>query len=180
MRITASLAGLAFALGTSAVSTVATQSAPAPLLIPRGTQFVVNLPGEIRANGPRGQSAPEKVKMTVLNDVIVGGRVIARAGDAVDASQNTNVEATAGHVKTTLILDVSDVVNFCGDTIPVAAHFEQGGGTNLFFFGHSKAAVFPKNSNYVITTDRPVKGICSQKTAESSVPIPSNAATPAS
>jgi len=149
-----------------------------PLIVPKGTQFVVLLPNEIAMNGARGQAGVQKVKMSLVNDVVVKGAVVAKAGDTVDAESNSTYDATAGHVKTTLTLDVNDVANFCGDTIPLAGHFEKEGSIGMF--GRVKGASFGKGSLYLAATDRVVKNVCSEKTTETPAPVPSNAATPSS
>ncbi|HEY2473740.1 MAG TPA: hypothetical protein VGI19_02970 [Candidatus Cybelea sp.] len=175
---------LALALASAALpgaaDTTSTQTT-----IARGTVIPILVTKDIRigANG----STPEehKVKLAVAGDVIVDGYVIAKAGDLAEGHYDTQSNQTKGtfttKVSQELILDIDDVVNFCGDTIHTQFERTFVGGVRSGFlsFGvHSHDAVFSRGSVLEASTDRFEKSVCAQATSATPPPLPRDVIKP--
>lgn len=168
-----------------APASVATAPAQPSVFVPRGTIVPVLVTKEIRVGGFGHSQEEHKVKMTVAQDVVVDGYVIAKQGDLAEGSYVTQTNETrrvfSANVSQELELDVDDVVNFCGDTIHLefARTYVGGGRAGAFSFGpHAHDAVFAKGSVLKAATDRVEKSICAEKTAEQPLPLPSDIVVP--
>lgn len=162
----------------------ATQSQPT-VAVPRGIVVPVTLNKEIRVGGFGHSQEEHKVKLSVAQDVVVDGYVIAKQGDLVEGSYVTQTNETkrvfSANVSQELELDVDDVVNFCGDTIHLefARTYVGGGRAGAFSFGpHAHDAVFAKGSVLKASTDRVEKSVCAEKTAEAPAPLPADIVVP--
>jgi hypothetical protein len=172
----------------SAVASPVTPSPPAnatTVIVPRGAVIPVLVTKEIRIGGFGHSQEEHKVKLSVAQDVVVGGFVIAKQGDLAEGSYVTQTNETrrvfSTNVSQEVELDVDDVVNFCGDTIHVqfARTFVGGGRAGAFSFGpHAHDAVFDKGLVLKTSTDRVEKSICAEPTVATPAPLPSDIIVP--
>ena len=153
--------------------------------VPRGTVIPVLVTKEIRVGGFGRSQEEHKVKLSVAEDVIAGGFVVAKRGDLVEAGYVTQTNETrrvfSTNVSQEVELDVHDVVNFCGDTLHVqfARTFVGGGRAGAFSFGpHAHDAVFSKGAVLKAETDRVEKSICAEATSATPEPLPSDIVVP--
>jgi len=86
--------------------------------IPAGTQVVVAFTQEVR---PGTVSIGDRVPMTVLNDVVIGGRVLIRKGAAVHAEVTRAKKAGAVGSGAELAIQLSTVEATDGTQIPIQA-----------------------------------------------------------
>jgi len=119
-----------------------------------------------------------KVRYEVVQDVIVNGHVVAKAGDtAQGAIQEGQAGETGvfgiGFKGANLRLSVDEVYNFCGDTLHVdfdRSEYRRRQG----MFGSKKDVQVDKGQKYVAQTDR-VQRACSEATIATPAPIPGDA-----
>lgn len=179
----------ALGAGIAAASPLApspqSSSAAVTAIVPRGTVIPVLVTKEIRVGGFGRSQEEHKVKLTVAEDAIAGGFVVAKRGDLAEAGYVTQTNETrrvfSTNVSQEVELDVDDVVNFCGDTLHVqfARTFVGGGRAGAFSFGpHAHDAVFAKGAVLKAETDRVEKSICAEATNATPEPLPSDIVVP--
>ena len=179
----------ALSAGIVALSPVAPSTQPfigaATTIVPRGVVIPVLVTKEIRVGGFGRSQEEHKVKLSVAEDVIAGGFIVAKRGDLVEAGYVTQTNETrrvfSTNVSQEVELDVDDVVNFCGDTLHVqfARTFVGGGRAGAFSFGpHAHDAVFSKGAVLKAETDRVEKSICAEATSATPEPLPSDIVVP--
>lgn len=126
-------------------------SAQPSVLVPRGTVVPVLLTKEIRVGGFGHSQEEHKVKLSVAQDVVVDGYLIAKQGDLAEGTYVTQTNETrrifSANVSQELELDIDD-------------------------------AVFAKGSVLKASTDRVEKSVCAEKTAEEPAPLPSGIVMP--
>lgn len=180
-RIATSLLGVALAVGATTTIHAAPTPSPSPsgsptqqqVLLPAGTIVVVKTRHGINSYG---QEAGVKLTYEVVQDVVVNGYVVVKAGDVAegviqDAQEGRN--DFFSHRAANLRVSVDTVYNFCGDKIDmdfVRSEFRQRQGA----FGSHKDVEIIKGQMYQVPTERPEK-VCAERTTESPQPIPSGA-----
>ena len=149
------------------------------IYIPRGTVIFVTVTKDIRVGGAGTNSEVHKVKFEVTQDLVLGGHIVAKAGDLAEGEYTNQSNITKRVFSTNesqeVALDIDDIVNFCGDTIHM--EFERtfvGGARGGFMsFGiHAHDAVFSKGSILKAQSDRPEKNICAEATTATPAPVP--------
>lgn len=184
----AALGLCALALPSIAVGSPVASPSPAAapsVLVPRGTIVPVVVTKEIRVGGFGHSQEEHKVKLAVAQDVVVNGYLIAKQGDLVEATYDTQTNEThrvfSTNVSQEVELDVDDIVNFCGDTVHLgfARTFVGGGRAGAFSFGpHAHDAVFSKGLVLKASTDRIEKSVCAERTTEQVPALPSDMVLP--
>jgi hypothetical protein len=165
-----------------AAGTVALADGSGKLLVPRGTVVPVLVAQELRGSATGGNNGTNPVRLQVAQDVIVDHQLVAKAGDTVDADVTNATSVHSGismHSGTVETVSVTDVANFCGDTLHVVGQFTAEGSVKSGIFGAKiKDAVIPKGTVLLVSTDRVEKKVCGQKTSANPAPVPANAVTP--
>lgn len=148
-------------------------SAPEQVLVPGGTLVVVKTRHGINSYG---EETGAKLTYEVVQDVIVSGHVVAKAGDVAEGVIQ-NAEEGKNDLFTqraaNLRVSVDTIYNFCGDKIDtdfVRSEFRQRQG----LFGSHKDVEIIKGQMYQVPTEHPQK-VCAERTNETPLPIPSNA-----
>jgi hypothetical protein len=177
-------------VGIAIPAYAAVESTPAPLtssspaatgssaptqeaFVPRGTLVVVKT---LHGINSYGEEAGAKVTYEVVQDVIVNGYLVAKAGDIAegviqDAQEGRNDLFTVKAAN--LRVSVDSVFNFCGDTLHmdfVRSEFRQRQG----LFGSHKDVEIIKGQMYQVPTERPQK-VCAMKTSAQPLPVPAGA-----
>jgi hypothetical protein len=143
------------------------------VLVPKGTPLVVRtLEGHNSYSAQTGQ----KWHFELVNDLIVNGYVVARAGDDAEGGVQ---EAQQGkddffnYKAANLRVGIDEVHNFCGDTIHVRfdrSEYRRRQG----LFGSNKDVTVIKGQMYVPLVSRAQK-VCGVATNATPAPIPSDA-----
>ena len=144
-------------------------------VVPGGTLIVV---ATRRGYKSYGESTGTKVTYDVVQDVVVNGHIIVKAGDvgegqvlnAREGSTNFWTGETKG---ANLRISLDKVYNFCGDTIEIdfaRTEFRNRQG----LFGSKKDVEVSKGQLYKAPTERTQK-ICSERTEATPAPVPVNA-----
>ncbi|GAC1426995.1 MAG: hypothetical protein NVSMB64_33120 [Candidatus Velthaea sp.] len=155
-------------------ATDAPKSAPLDVtLVPKGTAVVVRT---VQGYNSYSAKTGAKLRYEVLNDVIVDGHIVARAGDTAEGAVQDAQQGDAGgfygigYKAANLRVSVEAVYTFCADTLPVdfdRSEYRRRQG----FFGSNKDVQVTKGQLYVAETDRPQK-VCSVATRAMPAPIP--------
>ncbi|HEY1729547.1 MAG TPA: hypothetical protein VGG22_14300 [Candidatus Baltobacteraceae bacterium] len=162
---------------------------PEPSIINLATPIpgvvTVNLPRDIplvveTAESINSYSAAtgERVKYRVLQDFIVGGYLIAKAGDEAEGMVQEGQQGKAGfygigYKAANLRVSVDKIFTFCGSTLQVdfdRSEYRRRQG----FMGSNKDVGVAKGQQYVPTVDHPQQ-VCAVKTDEKALPIPKDA-----
>lgn len=161
-------------------------SSPAPLasaqsetigtvLVPKGTPVVVKT--EESYNSYSAHTG-ETLHFEVVQDVIVDGHVVARAGDGAEGAVKEGQAGETGfwgigYKAANLRLGVDAVHNFCGDTLHVnfdRSEYRRRQG----MFGSNKDVTVIKGQMYVPVVSYAQK-LCGVATAATPAPIPPDA-----
>ena len=97
------------------------------------------------------------------------------------ANRNATTGLLGAKVSQEVALDADDLINFCGDTVHLEYKRTAMGNARagvLSFGMHAKDAVFDKGTILIAKTDRVEKHICTERTGEAPLPIPSGALGP--
>lgn len=146
------------------------------VIVPKSTLIVVRA---ARGYNSYSESAGGKMRFEVVQDVIVNGHIVAKAGDTAqgaiqsDQSGNAGGPYGIGYKAANLRFSVDEVYNFCGDTLHVdydRSEYRRRQG----LFGAHKDVEVAKGQMYVPETDR-VQRICGERTAALQLPIPDGA-----
>lgn len=162
----------------SALSSPPAGSVPSSevVLVPRDTIVVVETSQGYNSYSARTGA---KVRYEVLQDVVVNGHVIAKAGDAAQGAVQEGQAGESGGAygfgwkAANLRLSVDEIYNFCGDTIHVdfdRSEYRRRQG----MFGSNKDVQVTKGQKYAAVTDR-VQRVCGEPTSEAPLPVPSDA-----
>lgn len=145
------------------------------VFVPKGTPVVVSTAEAINsyAASPR-----EPISYTVVQDVVVNGHVIAKAGDEADGQVLESQQGKSGfygigYKAADLRISADAVHNFCGDTIKlhfIRSEYRRRQG----LFGSQKDVQIIDGQKYVAMTAFPQR-ICGQPTTEAEPPIPNDA-----
>ncbi|MFY9884645.1 MAG: hypothetical protein WAL67_14495 [Candidatus Cybelea sp.] len=178
-------------LGFLAVRSPAQVASPQPaetattITIGRGVIVPVLVTREVRVGAFGASQEEQKVKLSVDQDVIYQGYVIAKPGDLAEGHYDTQTNQTKRQFETTTSQEVDfyldDVVNFCGDTLHVGFEKKFVGGVRSGFlsFGvHAHDAVVAKGAVLEASTDRAEKNICAEPTTETAKQLPKNIIAP--
>jgi hypothetical protein len=148
-------------------------SAGTQVLVPRGTLVVVTTN---RGTNSYGDQTGSKLTFTLVQDVIVNGYVIAKAGDVAEGAIS-NSEAGRDDFFTqkaaNLRISVDRVYNFCGDTLSTdftRSEYRRRQGT----MGSHKDVEIAKGQMYQVPTERPQR-VCAEATTAHPLPIPTEA-----
>jgi hypothetical protein len=146
------------------------------VLIPKDTIVVVRTIQDLNSYSAKTGA---KLRYEVLQDVIVNGHVIAKAGDTAQGAVQEGQAGDAaglfglGYKAANLRVSVDEVYNFCGDTIHVdfdRSEYRRRQGA----FGSNKDVQIVKGQKYAAYTDR-VQRLCGEATTEAELPFPSDA-----
>jgi hypothetical protein len=146
------------------------------VLIPKDTIVVVRTIQDLNSYSAKTGA---KLRYEVLQDVIVNGHVIAKAGDTAQGAVQEGQAGDAaglfglGYKAANLRVSVDEVYNFCGDTIHVdfdRSEYRRRQGA----FGSNKDVQIVKGQKYAAYTDR-VQRLCGEATTEAELPVPSDA-----
>jgi len=170
------------------------QSVPAP------ETSVINLatpiPGVVTVNLPKGiplvvetaesinsysAATGEKIKYRVMQDFVVGGYLVAKAGDEAEGLVKEGQQGQAGfygigYKAANLRISVDKIYTFCGSTLQVdfdRSEYRRRQG----FMGSNKDVDVVKGQRYVPVVDHPQQ-VCAVKTDEATLPIPKDALQP--
>lgn len=150
-----------------------------PVFVPRGTVVVVALDNAVTSYSAASR---EPLSYTVVQDVIVNGHVIARAGDeatgiVLEAQQgNEGGLYGIGWKAANLRVNVEKVNNFCGDSIAtrfVRSEYRRRQG----LFGSHQDLEIIKGQKYVAQTAHSQK-ICGEPTTALQSPVPADVLGP--
>ena len=143
------------------------------VLVPKGVLVVVRT---VEGHNSYSAQTGEKWHYEVVNDVIVNGYVVARAGDDAEGGVQ---EAQQGkddlfnYKAATLRVNVDQIHNFCGDTLFVRfdrSEYRRRQG----LFGSNKDVTIVRGQLYVPVVSRPQKA-CGAPTSATPAPIPESA-----
>jgi hypothetical protein len=184
-------------VGLSSVAVLAQLTAPTPSLSPTPTQRsaggAVNAPNTVRVFVPKDTLAVvrttraynsysahtgEKIEYELVQDLIVNGYVVAKAGDTAEGMvQEGQAGETGfygiGNKSANLRVSVDVIYNFCGDTIHTdfdRSEYRRRQG----MFGSNKDVQIIEGQMYVPVVNRPQR-VCGEPTSEAPAPIPSDA-----
>ena len=116
-----------------------------------------------------GASAGEKIRYTVVNDVVVNGVLVAKAGDSAvgqvqEAQRGKNGDFSLEYQAADLRVSVDSVYNYCGDTVSVLfdrVEYRRRQGV----FGSNADITIKQGQQYAAIVDHPQK-ICGTTTSE--------------
>jgi hypothetical protein len=152
---------------------LAPANAAAQILVPRGTLVVVTTN---HGTNSYGEQTGSKLTFTLVQDVIVNGYVIAKAGDVAEGAVS-NSEAGRDDFFTqkaaNLRISVDRVYNFCGDTLSTdftRSEYRRRQG----IMGSHKDVEIVKGQMYQVPTER-AQRICAEPTTARPLPIPTQA-----
>ena len=143
------------------------------VLVPKDTPLVVRT---IEGHNSYSAQTGQKWHFELVNDLIVNGYVVARAGDDAEGGVQ---EAQQGkddffnYKAANLRVSVDEVYSFCGDTIHVRfdrSEYRRRQG----FFGSNKDVTVVKGQMYVPVVSRAQK-VCGVATTATPAPIPTDA-----
>lgn len=145
------------------------------VLIPKGTPLLVK---SVVGLSSYSAHTGEKLHFELVNDLIVNGYVVARAGDDAEGIvQEAQQGEAPGYFRAgksaNLRVSVDEVHNFCGDTLRVVfdrTEYRRRQGA----FGENKDVQVIKGQQYVPLTSRAQK-VCGVATTATPAPIPSEA-----
>jgi hypothetical protein len=132
--------------------------------------------GTLHGINSYGQESGLKLTYEVVQDVVVNGHVVAKAGDI---AEGVIADAEAGRADVfsyraaNLRITVDSVYNFCGDTLHTdftRTEYRRRQG----LFGSHKDVEIIKGQMYEVPTERAEK-ICAEPTTEHALPVPKNA-----
>jgi hypothetical protein len=151
----------------------AAPSAATQILVPRGTLVVVTT---TRGTNSYGDQTGSKLTFTIVQDVIVNGYVVAKAGDVAEGAVS-NSQAGRDDFFTqkaaNLRISIDRVYNFCGDTLSTdfaRSEYRRRQG----IMGSHKDVEIIKGQMYQVPTERPQR-ICAEATTAQPLPIPKEA-----
>jgi len=160
-------------------STPATTLAPAttstPVIVPKGTVFYV---ATRRSYKSYGASTGTKVTYELVQDAIVDGYVVAKAGDAAQGEiLNAHEGKPAGFLTNAeganLRVSVDKIFTFCGDTIDIdfaRSEYRRRQGA----FGGKVDIEISKGQKYAAPSERAQK-VCAEKTGAAPLLAPEGA-----
>lgn len=149
------------------------------VFVPRGTIVVVALDNEVTSYSAASR---EPLSYTVVQDVIVSGHVVAKAGDeatglVLEAQQgNEGGPYGIGWKAANLRVDVEKVNNFCGDSLStrfIRSEYRRRQG----LFGAHQDLEIIKGQKYIARIAHPQK-VCGEATNASQLPVPADALGP--
>lgn len=116
--------------------------------------------------------AGEKLRYEVMEDVVVGGLVIAKRGDtaygraqeALRGGCTLSIIYCFSRQAASLRVSVDDVYNFCGDTIHVYFDRSEYRSVRTGFLHSNDNVVIAKGQAYLAVTDRPQR-VCGETTS---------------
>ena len=116
-----------------------------------------------------GASAGEKIRYTVVNDVVINGMLVAKAGDSAvgqvqEAQRGKNTDLSLEYQAADLRVSVDSIYNYCGDTISVLfdrVEYRRRQGV----FGSNADITIKQGQQYAAIVDHPQK-ICATTTTE--------------
>jgi hypothetical protein len=164
-------------------STAVLNRSPGVTFLPKGTPIAVRT---MSGHNSYAVLSGEKIRYEVVEDVIVNGSVIAKAGDTAYGKAQ---EAQRGECGFSLIIcwthatgaslrvSVDEVYNFCGDTIHVdydRSEYRSGIWAGSGLFGNNSDVVIAKGQTYLAETDRPQR-VCGERTTAQDPPPPKQA-----
>ncbi|HEY9180190.1 MAG TPA: hypothetical protein VIO32_05690, partial [Candidatus Baltobacteraceae bacterium] len=174
---------LSQAAGDSVPSpSVADQSAASsiePVVVPRNTVIVVALDHLVNSYSAASR---EPLSYTVAQDVIVNGHIIAKAGDeatglVLEAQQGDQGGRWGiGWKAANLRVDVENVHNFCGDTIPMSFIRSEYRRRQGLFGSHQDLEII-KGQKYIASVARTTK-VCGETSDEQPPALPTDALEP--
>lgn len=150
-----------------------------PVFVPRGTIVVVALDNQVSSYSAASR---EPLSYTVVQDVIVAGHVVAKAGDeatgiVLEAQQgNEGGPYGIGWKAANLRVNVERVNNFCGDSITtrfVRSEYRRRQG----LFGSHQDLEIIKGQKYIVQTAHSQR-VCGEATTASPSPVPADALGP--
>lgn len=143
------------------------------VFVPRGKEIVVRT---VAGYNSYSAKTGAKLRFEVVNDVIVNGFAIAKAGDAAEGTVQEAQQGDEGGYygigwkAANLRVSVDEIYNFCGDTIHVTfdrSEYRRRQG----LFGSNKDVQIIKGQMYVPLTDRAQK-VCAEPSTDLEEPIP--------
>ncbi|MGZ3506361.1 MAG: hypothetical protein ACXWNZ_18185 [Vulcanimicrobiaceae bacterium] len=164
------------------------------MAIPAGAQTAAGIPqGQVTVLVPKDQllvvrtssvlnsysaKLGEKIRYVVVQDFIVNGYLIAKAGDAAESQvQEGQAGETGiygfGQKAANLRVSVDQVYTYCGDTLLVDFDRSEYRRTQGFLGSHKDVEI-AKGQKYVPFVDHPQK-VCAMPTTQTSLPIPQDA-----
>jgi hypothetical protein len=155
------------------------------IVVPRHTIIPVIMTKDIRVGGAGDEKSARTFKAEVAQDVIVNGAYVVKKGDLAEGHVTTDKNVTkrvfSTDVSQEVLLDVDDVVNFCGDTIHTEFERTFVGGVRggfMSFGAHAHDAVFDKGTVLKAQSDRLERSVCAEKTTATPAPLPSQIVVP--
>ncbi len=154
---------------------MATAAATQTILVPKGTPVVVRTEESYNSYSAR---TGEVVHFEVVQDVIVEGHLIVRAGDDAEGAIKEGQAGETGiygigYKAANLRLGINTVHNFCGETLHVKfdrSEYRRKQG----IFGSNKDVQVVKGQMYVPIVAYAQK-LCAVATTATPAPIPSDA-----
>jgi hypothetical protein len=175
------LLAIAATLQVRAATTPEPSAEPSPsaspvqeqVLVPAQTIVIVKTRHSVNSYG---EETGAKLTYEVVQDVVVNGYLVAKAGDVAEGviqnaqeGRNDLFNQKAANLR----VSVDTVYNFCGDKIDtdfVRSEFRQRQG----LFGSHKDVEIIKGQMYQVPTERPQK-VCAERTTEKPLRVPSGA-----
>lgn len=160
-------------LQNTAPAAGATPSPGAQVLVPRGTLVVVTTN---RGTNSYGDQTGSKLTFTLVQDVVINGYLIAKAGDVAEgavANSQAGRDDFFTQKAANLRISVDRIYNFCGDTLSTdftRSEYRRRQG----FLGSHKDVEIIKGQMYQVPTER-AQRICAEVTTEQPAPIPAEA-----
>lgn len=159
----------------SALPTVVGAPQTDEVLVPKDTPILVRT---IEGHSSYAAHEGEELHYEVVQDVIVNGHVVVKAGDEADgiveeAQQGRTGIYGIGYKAADMRVGVESVHNFCGDTLKVRfdrSEYRRRQG----MFGSNKDIQITKGQEYVPVVTYAQK-VCGAVTNEADPPIPANA-----
>jgi hypothetical protein len=147
---------------------------------------IVTLLEDERARHSYAALSGEKIHYEVVENVIVNGSVIAKAGDTAYGKAQEALRGECGFSfiicwvqrrGSSLRVSVDEIYNFCGDTIHVdfdRSEYRSGMWSGFGLWGDNKDIVIAKGQEYLAATDRPQR-VCGEQTTAQDPPPPKKA-----
>jgi hypothetical protein len=145
------------------------------VFVPKDTVVVI---ATTEAISSYAASPREPISYQVVNDVVVDGHVVAKAGDeaegqVLESQQGKTGFYGVGYKAADLRISANEIHNFCGDTLKlrfIRSEYRRRQG----MFGSKKDVEVIDGQKYIAVTAFPQK-ICGQETTEIAAPVPSDA-----